>query len=355
VPYAKSGEQKTKPTQHSVKELRSIGLQPDVIVGRCTEPLDAQTREKIALFCDVPRDAVFSNPDVDDIYHVPLMLEDEGLDEYVLSHFGLDEEALPAERRSSDWREKVTRDTEADVTVALVGKYGLEDAYISVHEALKHAGLEQRATVEREWVHAENLADGYDGSLDDVDGVVVPGGFGSRGTEGKIEAIRYARENDLPFLGLCLGFQMAVVEFARNVLGLDGAHSSELDEETPHPVIDLLPEQEGLDDMGGTMRLGSHVTEIERDTLAHQVYGETSCTERHRHRYEVNPEYIPDLEASGLVFSGKSGRRMEIVELPAHPYFLGTQFHPEFRSRPTRASPPFVGFMDAVCATGGEH
>jgi len=355
VPYAKSGEQKTKPTQHSVKELRSIGLQPDVIVGRCTEPLDAQTREKIALFCDVPRDAVFSNPDVDDIYHVPLMLEDEGLDEYVLSHFGLDDEALPAGRRSSDWREKVTRDTETDVTVALVGKYGLEDAYISVHEALKHAGLEQRATVEREWVHAENLADGYDGSLDDVDGVVVPGGFGSRGTEGKIEAIRYARENDLPFLGLCLGFQMAVVEFARNVLGLDGAHSSELDEDTSYPVIDLLPEQEELDDMGGTMRLGTHVTEIERDTLAHQVYSGTSCTERHRHRYEVNPEYIDDLEASGLVFSGKSGRRMEILELPEHPYFLGTQFHPEFRSRPTRASPPFVGFMDAVCATGGEH
>jgi CTP synthase len=355
VPYSKTGEQKTKPTQHSVKELRSIGLQPDVIVGRCTEPLDAQTREKIALFCDVPRDAVFSNPDVEDIYHVPLMLEDENLDEYVLSHLGLDDEALPARRRSSDWREKVTRDTETDVTVALVGKYGLEDAYISVHEALKHAGLEKHATVERRWVHAENLADGYDGSLDDVDGVVVPGGFGSRGTEGKIEAIRYARENDLPFLGLCLGFQMAVVEFARNVLGLDGAHSSELDEETAHPVIDLLPEQEGLDDMGGTMRLGTHVTEIERDTLANQVYGETSCTERHRHRYEVNPEYIPDLEASGLAFSGKSGRRMEIVELPEHPYFLGTQFHPEFRSRPTRASPPFVGFMDAVCATGGEH
>ena len=353
VPYSKNGEQKTKPTQHSVKELRSIGLQPDLVVGRCSEPLDAQAREKIALFCDVPRDAVFSNPDVEDIYHVPLMIEDEGLDEYVLSHFGLDGEALPEGQRDSAWRDRVTRETQSEVTVALVGKYGLEDAYISIHESLKHAGLEKQVAVEREWVHAENLADGYDGSLDHVDGVVVPGGFGSRGTEGKIEAIRYARENDLPFLGLCLGFQMAVVEFARNVLGLAGAHSAELDPETPHPVIDLLPEQEGVDDMGATMRLGTDVTEIVEGTLAHELYGATSCEERHRHRYEVNPEYIEDLEANGLVFSGTSGRRMEILELPEHPYFLGTQFHPEFRSRPTRASPPFVGFLDTIRAVSG--
>jgi CTP synthase len=353
VPYSTNGEQKTKPTQHSVKELRSIGLQPDIVVGRCADPLDAQTREKIALFCDVPREAVFSNPDVEDIYHVPLMVEDEGLDEYLMEHLGLSTEALAPDRRSSAWRDRVTRETEGEVTVAVVGKYGLEDAYISVHEALKHAGLEQRVDVEREWVHAENLADGYDGSLDDVDGLVVPGGFGSRGTEGKIEAIRYARENDLPFLGLCLGFQMAVVEFARNVLDLAGAHSAELDEETPHPVIDLLPEQEDLDDMGGTMRLGTHVTEIEPGTLAYDLYGGPSCEERHRHRYEVNPEYIPDLEEAGLVFSGTSGRRMEILELSEHPYFVGTQFHPEFRSRPTRASPPFVGLMDAVTALGG--
>ena len=355
VPYSKNGEQKTKPTQHSVKELRSIGLQPDIVVGRCADPLDAQPREKIALFCDVPRDAVFSNPNVDDIYHVPLMVEGEGLDEYVMDHLGLAGEALPADSRDSAWRDRITRETEGEVTIAVVGKYGLEDAYISVHEALKHAGLKQRVDVEREWVHAENLADGYDGSLDDVDGVVVPGGFGSRGTEGKIEAIRYARENDLPFLGLCLGFQMAVVEFARNVLDLAGAHSAELDEETPYPVVDLLPEQEDLDDMGGTMRLGTHVTEIEPGTLAHDLYGGPSCEERHRHRYEVNPEYIPDLEEAGLVFSGTSGRRMEILELPEHPYFVGTQFHPEFRSRPTRASPPFVGLMDAVTALGGER
>jgi len=348
VPYSKNGEQKTKPTQHSVKELRSIGLQPDIVVGRCSDPLDAGTREKIALFCDVPRDAVFSNPDVEDIYHVPLVLEDEGLDDHVMDYLGLGGEALPEGRRDTEWRNRVTRDTTESVQVALVGKYGLEDAYISIHEALKHAGLERHVEVERRWIHSETLADGHEGQLAEVDGIVVPGGFGSRGTEGKIEAIRYARENGVPFLGLCLGFQMAVVEYARNVLGLAGAHSAELDEETPHPVIDLLPEQEGLDDMGGTMRLGTHVTEIERGTLAHELYGELSCRERHRHRYEVNPEYIDDLAAAGLVFSGTSGRRMEIVELPDHPFFFGTQFHPEFRSRPTRASPPFVGFLDAI-------
>jgi CTP synthase len=348
VPYSKNGEQKTKPTQHSVKELRSIGLQPDILVGRCEDPLERKTREKIALFCDVPTGAVFSNPDVEDIYRVPLVVEDEGLDEYVMAHLGLAGEALGRENRDTAWRDIVTRNAEGDVTVALVGKYGLEDAYISIHESLKHAGLETRVDVQREWIHAENLADGHDGQLDGVDGVVVPGGFGSRGMDGKIEAIRYCREQNVPFLGLCLGFQMAVVEFARNVLGLAGAHSAELEEDTPHPVIDLLPEQKDTEDMGGTMRLGAHVTEIDEDTLAHEVYGKTSCTERHRHRYEVNPEFIDDLEAAGMAFSGTSGRRMEILELPDHPYFLGTQFHPEFRSRPTRASPPFVGFLDAV-------
>jgi len=356
VPYSKNGEQKTKPTQHSVKELRSIGLQPDIVIGRCSDPLDAETREKIALFCDVPRDAVFSNPDVEDIYHVPLMVEEEGLDDYVMGHLGLNEEALPEGERDTEWRDLVTRNKEGTVEVAVVGKYGLEDAYISIHEALKHAGLEKRVNVERTWVHSEELADGHDGTLDRMDGIVVPGGFGSRGTEGKIEAIRYARENGVPFLGLCLGFQMAVVEFARHVLDLEGAHSAELEEETPHPVIDLLPEQKDLDDMGGTMRLGTHVTEIESDTLAYELYGDTSCEERHRHRYEVSPEYIDDLEAAGLVFSGISGKRMEILELPDHPFFLGTQFHPEFRSRPTRASPPFVGFLEGVLATnGGEN
>jgi len=354
VPYSKNGEQKTKPTQHSVKELRSIGLQPDIVVGRCEDPLEEKTREKIALFCDVPTDAVFSNPDVEDIYHVPLMVEEEGLDEYVMSQLALDDRALPPAERDQSWRELVTRDTEGEVHVALVGKYGLEDAYISIHESLKHAGLEARVDVDTTWVHAEELADGHEGELHDADGIVVPGGFGARGTEGKIEAARYARENDVPFLGLCLGFQMAVVEFARNVLGLEGAHSTEMDPETSHPVIDLLPEQYETEDMGGTMRLGAHQTEIVPGTLAHDLYDATSCTERHRHRYEVNPEYFEGFEDTDLVFSGKAGHRMEILELEAHPFFFGTQFHPEFRSRPGRASPPFVGFVEAMLELTGQ-
>ncbi|MDY6818710.1 MAG: CTP synthase [Halobacteriales archaeon] len=363
IPYSKNGEQKTKPTQHSVKELRSIGLQPDIIVGRCEDRLEDKTREKIALFCDVPTDAVFSNPDVDDIYRVPLVVEEEGLDEYVLSQLGLSSAAVPRAKRDNSWRELVTRETDGEVDIALVGKYGLEDAYISIHEALKHAGLEQGVDVNRVWVHSEDLADGHDGQLNDVDGIIVPGGFGSRGTEGKIEAVRYARMNDVPYLGLCLGFQMAVVEVARNVLGLEGAHSAEMDPDTPHPVIDLLPEQKELDDMGGTMRLGAHETRIEPGTVAHELYGGTTCTERHRHRYEVNPAYIEDLEDAGIRFSGQAiedtdlqltgeaSRRMEILELPDHPYFLGTQFHPEFRSRPGRASPPFVGLLEGVLET----
>jgi len=350
VPYSKNGEQKTKPTQHSVKELRSIGLQPDILVGRCEDRLDPDVKEKIALFCDVPTEAVFSNPDVADIYKVPLVVQDEGLDQYVMDELGLADEALPASERRNEWRDLVTQDTTGSINVALVGKYGLEDAYISIHEALKHAGLETNVEVETTWIHSEDLAEGHDGQLDDVDAVVVPGGFGSRGTEGKIEATRYARENDVPFLGLCLGFQMAVVEYARNVLDLDGAHSAEMEPETPYPVIDILPEQEGVEDMGGTMRLGAQDTDIEPGTLAHDLYDDTTCRERHRHRYEVNPEYIDDIEAAGMTFSGVSSRRMEILELDpdSHPYFVGTQFHPEFRSRPTRASPPFVGLVEAV-------
>ena len=348
VPYSKNGEQKTKPTQHSVKELRSIGLQPDILVGRAEDELDPKTKEKIALFCDVPTDAVFSNPDVEDIYHVPLMVEAEGLDEYVMERLNLKEEALPPEERSTEWRDLVTRERTETVDVALVGKYDLEDAYMSVHEALKHAGIQRGVEVDVEWVDADEMADHHTERLESADAIVVPGGFGSRGTEGKIEAIRYARENDVPFLGLCLGFQMAVVEHARNVLGLEDAHSAELDPETDNPVIDLLPEQYETEEMGGTMRLGSHETDIDEGTLAAAVYGDTSCTERHRHRYEVNPEYIPELEADGLTFSGYAGNRMEIVERADHPYFLGTQFHPEFRSRPDRASPPFVGLLDAI-------
>ncbi|MFB6302006.1 MAG: CTP synthase [Haloferacaceae archaeon] len=348
VPYSKNGEQKTKPTQHSVKELRSIGLQPDVLVGRCEDSLTEKTRKKIALFCDVPTAAVFSNPDVDDIYRVPRVVEEEGLDEYVMESLDLLDEARPPGRRKSRWRDLVSREREGEVEVALVGKYDLEDAYMSVREALKHAGIERGVEVDVRWVDSEDMLDRHAERLRCADGVVVPGGFGARGTEGKVEAIRYARENDVPFLGLCLGFQMAVVEHARTVLGLEGAHSAEIDPDTPHPVIDLLPEQSDLDDMGGTMRLGAHTTEIEPGTLAHEVYGADRCTERHRHRYEVNPEYIDDLEAGSLAFSGESGRRMEILERDDHPYFLGTQFHPEFRSRPDRASPPFVGLIEAI-------
>jgi len=348
VPYSTNGEQKTKPTQHSVKELRSIGLQPDILVGRCEDRLDPKTKEKIALFCDVPTDAVFSNPDVEDIYHVPLMVEEEGLDEYVMERLQIADEALPAGERDSRWRELVTRERTGEIDVALVGKYALEDAYMSIHEALKHAGIHQRIEVNVLWVDADEMRDHHTERLREADAVVVPGGFGSRGSEGKIEAIRYARENDVPFLGLCLGFQMAVVEYARNVLGLEGAHSAEIDEDTPYPVIDLLPEQYDLEDLGGTMRLGAHETDIQPGTLAHEVYDADVCTERHRHRYEVNPEYIDDLEAGALTFSGRAGNRMEIVELDDHPYFLGTQFHPEFRSRPDRASPPFVAFVEAT-------
>ncbi len=348
VPHSMNGEQKTKPTQHSVKELRSIGLQPDILVGRSEDKLEPSTKTKIARFCDVPTEAVFSNPDVPDIYHVPLMVEEEGLDEYVMKRLGIADQALPAEERSQRWRELVTREREGSVTVALVGKYGLEDAYMSIHEALKHAGIERETDVEVLWVDSDEMHDEHTERLESADGIIVPGGFGSRGTDGKIDAVRYARENEIPFLGLCLGFQMAVIEQARNVLGLEGAHSAEIDEETPHPVIDILPEQHEIEDMGGTMRLGAHETQIQADTLAEEIYQADSCTERHRHRYEVNPEYIDQLESEELTFSGKAGRRMEILELDDHPFFVGTQFHPEFRSRPDRASPPFVGFLNAV-------
>ncbi|PCR92452.1 glutamine hydrolyzing CTP synthase [Natrinema ejinorense] len=348
VPYSKNGEQKTKPTQHSVKEVRSIGLQPDVIVGRCEDRLDPETKEKIALFCDIPTEAVFSNPDVEDVYHVPLMVEDEGLDQYVLEHFGLDDEALPEGERANDWREIVTTEKEGTVDIALVGKYDLEDAYMSIHESLKHAGFEVGVDVDVHWVAADELSKGHDGQLEGMDGVIVPGGFGMRGSEGKIRAVQYARENDVPFLGLCLGFQMAVVEYARNVLGLEGAHSAEMEADTPHPVIDILPEQYEVEDMGGTMRLGEHTTVIEPETLAYDLYGDTSCSERHRHRYEVNPEYFDRFEDEPLVFSGTAGNRMEILELDDHPFFLGTQFHPEYTSRPGQPSPPFLGLVEAV-------
>jgi CTP synthase len=350
VPYSKNGEQKTKPTQHSVKELRSIGLQPDVLVGRAEDDLDRETKEKIALFCDVPTDAVFSNPDVEDIYHVPLMVEEEGLDAYVMEELNLADRAIPPAERDNRWRELVTQETSGTLDVALVGKYALEDAYLSVHEALKHAGLERGVDVSVDWVDAEEMTADHRSRLEEADAIIVPGGFGVRGTPGKLDAVRYAREHGTPFLGLCLGFQLAVVEFARNVAAIDDAHSDELDDDAGDPVIALLPEQYDVEDMGGTMRLGAYETSIEPGTLASELYGGTSCVERHRHRYEVNPEYIGRLEDAGMVFSGRVNNRMEILELPDHPYFVGTQFHPEFRSRPGRASPPFLGLLDAALA-----
>lgn len=350
IPTDTMGEQKTKPTQHSVKALRELGLQPDVIVGRSREPLTAGTKQKIALFCDVPKEAVISAYDADDIYKVPLMLEKEGLGDYLIRKLGLE----PREA-SKEWEETVTRLDKVDkeVTVAIVGKYGIEDVYLSIKEALRHAGVELGCAVNILWIDSEDLEEDPESlrCLEKVDGILVPGGFGVRGTEGKILAIRYARENNIPYLGLCFGFQLAVVEFARNVLGLKDANSSEL-ANTSNPVIDLLPEQEQVKNKGGTMRLGDHTVTIKEGTLAHNFYGKTKIVERHRHRFEVNPKFIPMFEEKGLVFSGYDGYRMEILELPTHRFFIGTQFHPEFKSAPGKPSPVFKAFVQAMIEKG---
>ncbi|AGK60806.1 CTP synthase [Archaeoglobus sulfaticallidus PM70-1] len=345
IPLDLGGEQKTKPTQHSVKELRSIGLQPDIIVGRCKERLLESTKKKIALFCDVPVEAVISAHDAEEIYEVPLMLKEEKMDEYLIKK-------LKLEKRESKktWEEivKKLKSLEKEVTIALVGKYvHVKDAYISIREALKHGGILAGCKVNMVLVDSEDLERYQDFELD-VDGILVPGGFGHRGSEGKILAIQYARENDIPFLGICFGFQLSVVEFARNVLGYEDAHSSEL-ADTKHPVIDLLPEQKEIDKLGGTMRLGDIEVTVKKGTKAFELYGREKIVERHRHRYEVNPDYIPELEKKGVVFSGTSdsGRRMEILELPDKRFFFATQFHPEFKSRPYSPSPPFAGFVEA--------
>ncbi|MDI3498353.1 glutamine hydrolyzing CTP synthase [Archaeoglobus sp.] len=347
VPLDAGGEQKTKPTQHSVKELRELGLHPDVIVGRCSERLKPATKKKIALFCDVPEEAVISNEDAEDIYEVPLIFKREKLDEYLMRKLN-----LRAKESRKEWAEMVKRmkTLYEEASIAIVGKYvDVRDAYLSIKEALKHGGIEAGCKVNIVWVDSEDLENVDDFTLD-VDGILVPGGFGARGAEGKIRAIEYARENGVPFLGICFGFQLAVIEFARNVVGFSEANSTELDENTPHPVIDLLPEQKGIDEMGGTMRLGDIEVTIKPGTIAHKLYGSEKVVERHRHRYEVNPEYIEKIESKGLVFSAYSdgGRRMEIAELPDHPFFFATQFHPEFKSRPYRPSPPFVGFVRAA-------
>jgi CTP synthase len=351
VPYIDTaGELKTKPTQHSVNELRRIGIHPDVLVCRSTEPLPREIREKIALFADVDVDAVITNPDVADVYLVPLALQEQGLDELVVRKLGID--APPAEL--GEWLELTKRINQRNesVEIALVGKYvKLHDAYLSVHEALKHAGIHNGARVHVRWVDAEDMSlEEARAALSGVDGVLVPGGFGSRGWEGKILACRVAREDEIPYLGICLGMHVAVSEFARHVCELDGANSTEMDPETPFPVIDLLPEQKEVEDLGGTMRLGAQAVELGEGTRTREVYGESVISERHRHRYEVNNAYRQQLLDGGLVISGtfQEGRLVEIVELPDHPWFVASQFHPEFKSRPTRPAPLFREFVAAA-------
>ena len=351
VPFIDTaGELKTKPTQHSVNELRRIGIHPDILVCRSTEPLQHDIRDKIALFADVDVDAVISNADVSDVYLVPLDLHEQGLDELVCRKLHID---APAPELT-DWIELNERIKERreSIEIALVGKYvKLHDAYLSVHEALKHAGIASGCRVHVRWVDAEDMTlDEARAELADVDGVLVPGGFGSRGWEGKILACRVAREDEIPYLGICLGMHVAVSEFARHVCGLDGANSTEMDPETPYPVIDLLPEQKEVEDLGGTMRLGAQAVELADGTHTREVYGgEPVISERHRHRYEVNNAYRQQLVEGGLLVSGtfQEGRLVEIVELPDHPWFVASQFHPEFKSRPTRPAPLFREFVAA--------
>jgi len=346
-----SGELKTKPTQHSVKELRSLGLQPDVIVCRSDRPIGRNLKEKISLLCDVPISGVISAVDAASIYKVPLVLRREGLDDELARHLRID-----AEPDLSEWEALVERiDAAVDpVRIAVVGKYvNLRDAYLSVMESLKHGGFRHGADVQIEWVASDDLGgSATEAALADMDGILIPGGFGVRGVEGKVAAIRYAREHGVPFLGICLGLQCAVIEFARNVCGLVGANSSEFEPATPHPVIDLLPEQKNVTDLGASMRLGSWPAHLEPGTRAAAAYGEEVVYERHRHRWEVNPAYHQALQEGGLVFSGmdKAGRLVEIIELPGHPFFVASQFHPELKSRPTNPHPLFRDFVGAAQA-----
>lgn len=351
IPYLKASEEmKTKPTQASVKELQGMGIWPDIIVCRSEHPLDQQIKDKIALFCNVPTNCVLQNLDVPYLYEAPLAMEKERLADVVC-------EALHLENREpdlADWIQMVDllHNPSHEVTVALVGKYiQLHDAYLSVVEALKHGGIYARTTVHIKWVDSETVTkDNVADILGDVDGVLVPGGFGSRGIEGKITAIQYARENQIPFLGLCLGMQLAIVEYARNVIGYSDAHTVEFDPDTTHPVIALMPDQNGIVDIGGTLRLGSYPCILAKDSLAYQLYGTETIHERHRHRYEVNNDFRDALVAGGLRLSGISpnGRIVEMCEIPSHPFFVATQAHPEFKSRPNRPHPLFKGFVEAA-------
>jgi len=351
VPFlGHAGELKTKPTQHSVQELRRIGIQPDMVMCRSEEVLSRDIRDKIALFVNLPVESVVSARDVDNIYKVPLYFRAEGVDDQILDHFGIATDPPDL----SGWEALVKRvdDARDVVRVGLVGKYTqLEDAYLSVIESLNHGATHHGGRVEVRWIESEGLvnAEGL-AELEDVDGILIPGGFGVRGIEGKIRAAQYARENGVPYLGICLGMQIAVAEFARHVAGMDGANSTEFDPETPYPVVDLLPEQKEIRDMGGTMRLGADPVKLHEGTHAREAYGEPVIYERHRHRYEVNNHLRRRLEKEGLVCSGTSpdDRLVEVVELADHPFFVASQYHPEFKSRPLRPQPLFREFVGAA-------
>ena len=350
IPYLKaSGEMKTKPTQTSVKQLQGMGIWPDILVCRSEHPLEDGLKEKIALFCNVPVSHVLQNLDVEYLYEAPLAMEEEHLAQVACECLNL---PCP-EPDLDDWKAMVEalRHPTKDVTVALVGKYiQLHDAYISVVEALKHGGIAEHATVHIKWIDSEQLNEGnVDEMLGDVSGILVPGGFGGRGIDGKIVAIHYARTHKIPFLGLCLGMQLAIVEYARNVAGLKDAHSIELDPGTSHPVIALMPDQEDIEDIGGTLRLGSYPCVLDKTTKAYELYGTDQIAERHRHRYEVNNDYRKILTDHGLTLSGLSpdGRIVEMIEIKDHPFFIATQAHPELKSRPNRPHPLFRGFVKA--------
>ena len=350
IPYLKaSGELKSKPTQQSVKELQAMGLWPDILVCRSEHPIPKELRAKIALFCNVQEDHVLQNLDVEYLYEAPLAMEKEQLAKVVC-----DSLHLPCpEPELTDWKEMVynLKNPETEVEIAIVGKYiALHDAYLSVVEALKHGGIAARANVKIRWVDSEELRKENAGRLlKGVGGILIPGGFGCRGTEGKIAAIQYAREKKIPFLGICLGMQMAIVEYARHILGYEDANSIELDPETSHPVIALMPEQDGVTELGGTLRLGAYPCVLQEGSLAKKLYQAEEISERHRHRYEVNNEYRKELEEKGMSLSGLSpdGRIVEMLELDSHPYFIGTQGHPELKSRPNRAHPLFKGLVQA--------
>ncbi|MGI6261164.1 MAG: CTP synthase [Acutalibacteraceae bacterium] len=351
VPYlAASREHKTKPTQHSVKELLSIGIQPDIIVLRSETPIDEDQKKKIALFCNVAESCVVQNLDLGLLYEVPLALRGEHLDDTVCRLLNID----CGGPNLNDWSMMVSmaKSMTESVTVALVGKYiALHDAYLSVVEALTHGGIANHVHVNIKWVDSEELSDANAGErLGGVDAVILPGGFGQRGIDGMIAAVRYARENNVPFFGICLGMQIALVEYARNVAGMPGAHSAEINPETQYPVIDLMPEQKEVTQLGGTMRLGKYPCKLKNGSRSLQMYGQNLIYERHRHRYEVNNDYRARLEEAGLNFVGQSpdGRIVEMLELPQHPWFVAVQFHPEFKSRPNRPHPLFRGFVEAA-------